>query len=115
MIQNNFEHLRQPGVVGANTDTDINKMSFDKGKVVLMSSEIKPGMWDYGYSIECPENPKKGQIKLPGEGSGWFRSQEDAILYGLDVLRRKVHNREVKTELEAAIYARMQHSLDFGI
>ena len=109
MEQNKFEHLRQPGVIGSRPGADINTMSFAKGNYILMFSEIQKGKWDYGVNIS---SQALRHIKLPGEGNGWFKSENDAILYGLEVLRRKAKNPEVKAELEAAIYGRMQHTLD---
>ena len=109
MEQNKFEHLRQPGVVGSRPGADINTMSFAKGDYILMFSEIQPGKWDFGIDFS---SQGVRQIKLPGEGNGWFRSKNDAILYGIEVLRRNAKNPDVKAELEAAIYGRLQHTLD---
>ena len=111
MEQTRFEHRRQNGVVNVRQNYDINTMSFAKGKYSLMYSEIQAGKWDYGLRIY----DREGAVvlyKLPGEGNGWFRSENDAILYGLEELRNKVEDKDVKEEIAASIYGRMQHTLD---
>lgn len=107
MERNRFEHLHIPGVVGVDTRSDVETIPFDKGNYTLLVREIQPGKWDYGYKTlvgNCTE-------KMPGEGSGWFRTKKDATLYGLEALRHNA-SPDVKAEIEATIYGMMQHTLD---
>ncbi len=106
MERNRFEHLRMPGIFGVDTRSDVETIPFDKGNYTLLVREIQPGKWDYGVRTLA------GNCKLPGEGSGWFRTKKDATLYGLDALRRCDISQEAKAEIEAHIYGLMQHTLD---
>lgn len=108
MKRNRFEHLRIPGVVGVDTSSDVETITFDKGNYTLLVREIQPGKWDYGFKILVDKCP----TKMPGEGSGWFRTKKDATLYGLDEMRHRASYQELKYEIEAAIYGMMQHSMD---
>lgn len=53
--------------------------------VTLRVGELEPGCYDYGYAVHLPD----GQTfnKIPGQGSGWFDSRTNALLYGAHAIR----------------------------
>lgn len=88
--RNEFMQLRQEGVFGTVVSRDYSSktvLSSMKESLMILTGEIEPGKWDYGYIYQRPEF--KDERKLPGEGGGWFRSQKDAYIYALGELKTK--------------------------
>lgn len=86
---NRYEGLRKPGVRGQVVARDYRSHTlYDTLQLglVLLTGELLPGVWDYGYMIH--RDGKMTDSRLPGEGSGWFKTEKDAKLYGLDEIRQ---------------------------
>ena len=87
---NRFEKLRKPGVRGRVVARDFKSMNLIdtlKSHAVVYTGELLPGVWDYGFRVyrEGDSRIQGYDIKrLPGEGSGWFKTEHDARLYALD-------------------------------
>lgn len=83
---NPYSSLRQPGIRGqANPSGQTRETIYNTQaiSVTVITAQLLPGVWDYGYEI----NGEIRQSKMPGEGEGWFRTQNDALLFCLGYLR----------------------------
>lgn len=87
--------MRHDGVRGTVNHSDYRRMVVwqSPGKYIeVRAGRIDPDAWDYGYQIILAEVDKgvpKGaaEEKFPGEGEGWFGSENDALLFALNGLR----------------------------
>ena len=87
---NRYESLRQPGVRGQVVARDFRSQTIYNTmatSITVITGELLPGVWDYGYTIHRAGFPM--QSRLPGEGEGWFKTEDDARLYALETLRAK--------------------------
>ncbi|MDE6255719.1 MAG: hypothetical protein K2M39_05950 [Muribaculaceae bacterium] len=90
-IRNPFESLRIPGIVGKVASTYNPRTICQRGgdSVSVIEAEIAPGKYGFGYCVIF--NGTKRQL-IPGEGQGWFRSANDALLYALGYVRVRSEN-----------------------
>lgn len=99
---NPYRSLRCEGVVGkvpAHFDSHQIFSLGDKSVTVFVGLLEAPDFWDYGYRL-FPEKV----TKLPGEGSGFFRSSKDALLFALGELRcRYIDDHYVKVAIDNKI------------
>ncbi len=86
--RNPFEILRKPGILGSvissGYKTDTVFTSGTAATLQVRTAELTGGVWDFGFYLQI------GDVKremFPGEGSGWFLSQSDALLYALGHIR----------------------------
>lgn len=97
---NPYSSLRQPGVRGSvnperghrgETITIVNRSDEN---IECWAAEIEDGAWDYGtVHVTVTGKDIRKSEKLPGEGSGWFARERDALQYGLYELRAKFGHR----------------------
>lgn len=83
---NPFSRLRIEGVVGSVPHDFESVTVFSKGEeaiVVYAGLLAPPDCWDFGLKVS-PSGPEK----IPGEGSGYFRSRKDALLFALAEVRQ---------------------------
>ena len=86
--KNPYRSLLQPGIRGKVVTRDYKSITILNRQDIsirLLTGELLPGVWDFGYIIQKKDIPDSQ--KLPGEGEGWFRSERDATLYGLAQIR----------------------------
>lgn len=83
---NPFRRLRIEGVIGAVPRQFETITVFSKGdEAITVSAGLlaPPNCWDFGLKV-YPDGPDK----LPGEGSGYFKSRKDALLFALAEVRQ---------------------------
>ncbi len=86
--KNPFEILRKPGVCGTVATSGYKTSTvFSHGSsqaLQIRTAELISGVWGFGFLLII-DNLKREMF--PGEGSGWFLSEEDAVLYALAHIR----------------------------
>lgn len=85
---NRFATLLRPGVRGQVVSHDAQHdtiYSCGEESIVVITGQLLPGVWAAGYKIT--RQGGRLQKKLPGEGAGWFSSQDNALLYALGAIR----------------------------
>ena len=90
-IKNPFESLRVPGIVGKVASSYNARTICHRGddSVQVIEAELEPGKWGFGYIVDFRGSRRK---LIPGEGQGWFRSANDALLYALGYVRARAGN-----------------------
>lgn len=90
-MRNPFESLIRPGVIGAVSRSFKTITVYSLGNDVLQIyyDELAPGKWAFGYLFNF--NGERISV-LPGEGSGYFESDRNAILYALGHIKAKRRN-----------------------
>ena len=108
---NPYISLRCEGVVGS-VPNDFESITIyakgDESVTIFVGFLAPPSCWDYGFRL------MPGEVqKLPGEGSGFFMSRKDALLFGLmeiikrfpkDSIQRKLINDKVADILTPALF-----------
>ena len=86
-IKNPFETLRIPGVRGS-VATNFNVQTvLERGAqevLQIRTARICDDAWAFGFYLKSGDITRQ---MLPGEGSGWFKSEDDAKLYALGYIR----------------------------
>ncbi len=86
--KNPFESLRVPGICGnVSSGAFQSDTIFSQGSTAslkIRTDTIEPGKWAFGFYLQTGDVTRE---MLPGESSGWFRSQDDARLYALGHIR----------------------------
>lgn len=87
---NPFESLRVPGIVGKVAHTYSAQLIAQQGQdfIQIMQAEIEPGKYGFGYHLSLSG---RKYLQNPGEGQGWFRSPDDALMYALGHIRARSH------------------------
>lgn len=88
-MRNPFESLRLPGIHGqVATNSFKSRTIHSIGDCVLQirTAELQPGIWDFGYLLIIGT---ERIANLPGEDSGWFKTEGDAQLYALGYIKTK--------------------------
>ncbi len=89
---NQFRSLQQPGIRGQAVSRDYKSISIYNTQalsVQIRTGQLIPGVWDFGFAVTTsgPNGIAQTSSKVPGEGQGWFKSEEDAVLFALGHLR----------------------------
>lgn len=86
--KNPFESLRVPGVVGNVAARNFNVTTiYAQGATATLqirTAKLNQDAWGFGFYLQMEEDIRQ---MLPGEASGWFRSESDAMLYALGHIR----------------------------
>lgn len=88
-MKNPFEALRLPGVRGAVVHSGYKTTTIysdSKASLQLYTAELLPGIWDFGYSLHLDDQHAQ---KFPGEGAGWFKTEDNARLFALGYIKAK--------------------------
>lgn len=104
-MKNQFESLRKEGIAGQVQTSGCNTVSLvntAKVSIQMITASLLPGVWDYGFHVSVNADSSH---KLPGEGSGWFKSEKDAKLYCLGEFRNMfASDRDICQLIDAKIY-----------
>lgn len=115
MKRNPYEGRKKPGVRGiVSNNFKVDKI-YDKGEeaVSLFIGRLDEGAYDFGYDIHSLNN--NHLIRIPGVGSGWFSSENDATGYGLYAIKIAFYNalsKEAKLALDNKINSFSTPKLD---
>lgn len=86
--KNPFESLRNEGVVGSVADQHFETTTICSAGAAMClqirTAELAPGRFAFGFYLALGDLVRQ---MLPGEGSGWYYSANDAILYALGHIR----------------------------
>ena len=104
--QNPFESLRQPGIRGEDVISGCKSTTIfaagEKAALQISTAELLPGVYGFGFYLHLDGVTRQ---MYPGEGSGWFRSEDDAMLYALGYIRYGAVDipEDMKFAIDAAI------------
>ena len=90
---NPFRGLRKPGRKGRKSKNwaDMTLYLSSREIISFRFDKIDEDAWDYGYGIRLSDDSYHERI--PGGNYGWFKSEWDALKYGMAAIKLAFQNK----------------------